>query len=71
MSPHNTLTPDPRDRRPAARPLAAQARTVTVTADHYLAQMAQLRAGLAAQIPITEADFVSGPDPYADAEPVL
>jgi hypothetical protein len=50
----------------------AQARSVQASADHYVALAAEIRAELACQVPITEADFLPrGPDPYADEAPVF
>ena len=50
-----------RDQARAARhyaALLAQARTVQVTAEHYVALAAEVRASLAAEVPITEADYL-------------
>jgi len=77
MSRQNTLTPDPRDMRPAGRPsdhyvaLTAPPRAIQVTVDHYVALAAEVHTFMAAQAPVTAADFLPpGPD-HADAEPVL
>jgi hypothetical protein len=60
-------------RHPNPDDVLAQARSVTVTLDHYERQIARLRAELAAgEVPITAEDFLpAGPDPYADQAPVF
>jgi hypothetical protein len=50
----------------------ARLRAIQVTVDHYVALAAETHTFMAAQAPVTAADFEpAGANPNADAEPVL
>jgi uncharacterized protein (DUF427 family) len=58
-------------RHPNRPDVLAQARTVQVTVDHYLALADEIRTVLAAEAPVTAADFLPAGADRADIDPVF